>query len=441
MQIRIRKRPQTEVLVQYIFILPFFFFLLMDICRVPSVIKYTIDVAWLLLLVTMVLSKVKLPYQQAGKILRVVALFFLLTLIGFGLEYQSVLYYLWGLRNNARFFVFFMACILFLSQNGVEECLHLMDKLFSVNVVVSLFQFFVMDKRQDYLGGIFGIEKGCNAYTNIFMMIVVAWHVLQYVSKKETFRSCLMISLLALLIAALAELKFFYLEFIGIVVLAVMFTQHSGRKVWIVMGGLVALLVGLQIVQTIFPDFAGWFTPESIWETASSTQGYTGKGDMNRLTAISMSWNGFLDTPLRKLFGLGLGNCDYASGFDFITTPFFRKYIALRYFWFSTSFMILETGVLGLSVYCLFFIAVFYYARQREKDKQAIPIYCQLTSIIALMCLLLIVYNSSMRTESAYMVYFVLALPFIKQSPTTSDTSPDDTLSPTSTSLEGGHPQ
>ena len=53
MRLRIRKRPQMELLVQYIFILPFLFFFLMDLCQFPSVVKYTVDVAWLLLLAAM----------------------------------------------------------------------------------------------------------------------------------------------------------------------------------------------------------------------------------------------------------------------------------------------------------------------------------------------------------------------------------------------------
>lgn len=56
-----------------------------------------------------------------------------------------------------------------------------------LDVVVSLYQFFVMQLDGDYLGGIFGVEKGGNVYTNIFFVIVVTKSVLSYLEKKRRF--------------------------------------------------------------------------------------------------------------------------------------------------------------------------------------------------------------------------------------------------------------
>ena len=412
MKIRIRKRQQMELLVQYIFILPFLFFFLMDLCQFPSVVKYTVDVVWLLLLAAMLLNRVRFSNPQAKKILKIVGAFFLLTLVGLILEYQSVLYYLWGIRNNARFFVFFAACILFLSATGAQECLRLMDRVFYINLAVTLFQFFAMEKRGDHLGGIFGVETGANGYTNIFLLIVVTWHMLQYLNEREALKSCLTKCVLTLLIAALAELKFLYIEFVVVIIMGMFVTHRFARKLWIALGGLTGAYFGILLMQILFPNFANWFTLQRIWETATSARGYTSSGDMNRLTAIPMVWNGFLDTPLRKCFGLGLGNCD-TSNFEFLVTPFSVRYTDLHYVFFSSAFMLLETGAAGLMVYLLFFAAIYVYARQRERQKEADPVYCQMACIMAAMSVLLIIYNSSMRTEAAYMVYFVLALPFI----------------------------
>jgi hypothetical protein len=43
------------------------------------------------------------------------------------------------------------------------------------------------------------------------------------------------------------------------------------------------------------------------------------------------------------------------------------------------------------------------------------PIYSQLAKIMAVMSLIMIFYNSALRTEAGYIMYFVLALPFIRR--------------------------
>lgn len=414
MYIKIRKRSKNEWLLLYIAFLPFLFYVLMDILRFPQAIKYTIDVAWLVLLLETIAIKSRLHNPQLVILLRIVIALFAFSLVGFLLEFQSVFYYLWGIRNNLRFFVYFFACAIFLNLQGAEAILRIMDKVFWLNFFLTLFQFFVLGMRQDYLGGIFGVEKGCNAYTNIFLMIVVSDQVLRYMNGKGNLRNCLYRCMGALLIAAFAELKVFYFEFVLIVVLASLMTKFSSRKLWITLGGFVGLIVALRILEQLFPHFKGWFKLANMWETISATSGYTNSNDMNRITSIFISWNEMLDSGLRKLFGLGLGNCDYASGYDFLTTPFYMRYRLMHYMWFSSSFMLLETGVVGTVLYICFFVAVYFKAKQRQYQNQKISGYCQMARIMAVMCMILFIYNSSLRTEAGYMVYLVLALPFIR---------------------------
>ena len=74
----------------------------------------------------------------------------------------------------------------------------------------------------------------------------------------------------------------------------------------------------------------------------------------------------------------------------------------------------LETGLLGFALYCLFFVYVFVAAGRRQKNGEADTVLCQMAMVMAVMSIFFIVYNVSMRTESAYLVYFILSLPFLK---------------------------
>lgn len=415
MKISIGRKTQSEWLVLFVLTMPFLFFVLMDMFHLPSAVKYLIDIAWVALLVFLVVGRQKLPSREIKKVYFGIGSFVAITALVYILEYQSIVYYLWGMRNNFRYYVFLAACVMFLTVKSATAYFHLMDKLFFVNVLLSLFQFFVLRVRQDYLGGIFGTEKGCNGYTNIFLMVVLGWHILNYLNGKESFKACAARCFSGLLIAALAELKVFFVEFALIVVLASVFTRYSSKKLWIIAVASLAMLIGLEIINRLFPHFANWFSTQRILDMLSSTKGYTNQNDMNRLTFFSISMDRYLDTWPRKLFGLGLGNCDYAAGFDFLTTPFHTVNRALNYTWFSSAFMLLETGVVGLGLYILVFVQVYFGARQREKKGQADPTFCQLARIMAVMCPILVIYNSSLRTEAGYMVYFVLALPFLKK--------------------------
>ena len=412
MIIKIRKKKQPEWITLFVLVMPFLFFLLMECMYFPSLVKYVIDIGWLLLMFYLLRVKRKLPNAQAVGLLRISGAFFALSFVGFLFHYISGWYYLWGIRNNIRFFVFFFACICFIKEHSVEKYLKFFEQLFWINVPAILFQYFVLGKDQDHLGGIFGTERGCNGYTNIFLLIIVTYTILRYMHAEEKLFPCLLKCAVAMIIAALSELKMFYIEMVAVIALAMIVTKFSFRKVLITLAIVVGILAGIRLLIYVFPMYDDWFSLEKIWKSAASNTGYTSSNDINRITAVSFALKRFLPTNMDKLFGLGMGNCDYAS-FDFLITPFYRQYGRLNYTWFSSAFLVLETGLVGLVIYCWFFVALFFAAGKRNQERQAPVVYCKMAQILSLMCLVLVVYNSSLRTEAAFMMYFILALPFL----------------------------
>ena len=287
------------------------------------------------------------------------------------------------------------------------------DIVFVLNFLLTLYQFFVLDIKQDNLGGFFGTHFGCNAYTNVFLMVVITLSIIRYMNQHESAWLCLAKCGLALLIAAMAELKMFILEFVMIVVLAILLTKFSRRKIFLLVGAGVGVILGIQIMIKIFPGWANWFNIQSIWETAISSAGYTGQGDWKRLTAVPIAWNTFLTTWPQKLFGLGLGNCDFGP-IAAMTSPFYIEYFQTNYYSFSSGIIMLETGLIGMIVYLMFFVMVFIGAHKLEISGQGNVDYCQFAKIMSLMCFVLFLYNCTLRIEIGYMVYFSLALPFIE---------------------------
>lgn len=410
MTIRISKRTPTGWLMWLLIMLPFLFGTLNDFFGLPRMIRYLLDVVWIVLLIIGIRctrKKKRINLLETWTIL-----FFVCTILIYIVQYQSVQYYLWGVRNTFRFYVAFVMFGTFLTQTDSRDFLKMFDTLFWINTVISVFQFHFLGLNGDHLGGLFSTESGGNGYTNIFFVIVISRSVILYLERREKTWHCICKCVTALLIAALAEMKFFFVEFLLIIVLAVLLTNFTWRKLWLVIGGVVAAVLGAALLSELFPLFSGFLSIERFLEVGSSNKGYTSTGDLNRLTAIPIINELWLTDLGERVFGLGLGNCD-TSSFAFLNTPFFQKYGDMHYTWLSYAHMYLECGWIGLSFYFGFFVLVYFRVQKIEKHSEGIVVsYCRIAKIMAILCMIISIYNSSLRTEAGYMAYFVLAIPF-----------------------------
>lgn len=385
----------------------------MQLVGLPHIVLYAIDVLWLLLLGTIVINKFRMPNAQTRKLLWLVLVFFIVTLTSSVLHLSNPLFYLWGFRNNFRFLVFFFACAMFLTEHTVDQIFRVLRKLFFLNFAVTLIQFFLLGESGDRLGGIFGTNVGCNSKTLIFLSIMSAASVLDYLNGKKSLRKCFVECSIAILIAALAELKSFFVIFLFLVTLAAFITKFSMKNLLIILFAGLGVCLGASLLVAVFPKWENIFNIDSMLLEVARQEGYTGRGEMNRLTALPMIWDQFLTSWPDKLFGLGLGNCE-TSAYRFLETPFHLRYGLLRYDWFSSAMLFLETGVLGTGIFISFFVLIFRFSRRRMRRGEGRSDWCQLGQLMAPLGILLIIYNASMRIEEGFLMYFALALPFIQ---------------------------
>ena len=151
-----------------------------------------------------------------------------------------------------RGFIFFVACIRFLDEKDTKKIFDILFKLQIVNIILSLFQYFIQGYNQDNLGGIFGTQSGCNGYTNIFFVILLSYYVAAYMTKKEPVWKVAVVAVSTMLLAGLAELKIFYFEFALIILLCVIFVKPSFKTILIALIAVVAAVLGLKILEAIF---------------------------------------------------------------------------------------------------------------------------------------------------------------------------------------------
>ena len=409
----IKKRSMCQTLALYLFIAPFFLNFLQDFLHLPGLVKYTLDIAWFGVLVCMLLMKEQLVYKKTLPILAVILGYVIYVSVVYVFRYQSIFYFLWGIRNNVRYFVAFLIFVHFLDKEDVQFCLRLIDVLFAVHIAVSLVQFFFMGYKWDYLGGIFGTELGCNGHSMILITVVTIKSLLMYMHGLESLGICLLKCSASFVIAAMAELKFFFVLFAVILVAAAVFTRFSAKKVLLIVTVSLVVFVAGNVFTAIWGgEHALSF--ERIIELATSTN-YSSEKDLGRFTAIPIiSETILIDVP-KNLFGLGLGNCD-TSSFAICNSSFYQAHSYLNYDWLSSAFCFIETGYVGMSIVLLFFVIVMLCAIHLKKRNTGDEMLAEMAIVMCIVCVALFFYNSSLRTDIGYVAYFVLALPFVSTS-------------------------
>lgn len=407
----IRNRTFQGWLACVIFVMPFLLAFLQDFLGLPGIVKYIIDVAWVLLLVLMLLQK-QITKTETKPLAILVGVFFATTFIIYLFNYQSVFYFLWGVRNNFRYYVAFFAFAMYFDEYDANSCLKFMDILFWLNAVVTMYQFFVLGLNQDFLGGIFGVDKGCNGYSIIFMLIVVGKSVLSFFNGAEKTLVCFLKCGISLVIAAMAELKFYFVVFAFLLIVTSIITKFSLRKFVLYFVAAIFMMFASSLLVEIFGENR-ILTFERIIELITA-QNYATTEDLGRFTAIPTISKTIFTQPIQQLVGLGLGNCD-TSAFAICNTPFYQSFSYLNYTWFSSAFMYLENGIIGLTLYLIFFIVCFILSLKKMKRPDSNKLLCQLSMLMSFFCIIFTFYNSSLRMEVGYLAYFVLALPFVNK--------------------------
>lgn len=387
---------------------------LITMFNVPSTIMYLLDITNVISMIYIVYAKKTqkiLQSLKASSLLKILLILSVVLIIGDIINLVNPLLIVWAIRNNFRAFIFFFICIVILEKEDVEKIFNILCALQVPNVILSFYQYFTLGLNQDYLGGIFGIEQGCNAYTNIYLCIICIYVIVMYIYKKTRLRKVIIISVSSLIIAAAAELKIFFIEFVVIIVLAVILTRPNRKTFSIVVIAGVMLEIGLNTFKVIFPSAYKDLVDISrlVEYNTSVIWGY----NISRWGAFKeINQIFFKNNIIYNLFGYGFGNCEYSS-VAFFTSDFYKEYGNYHYRWFAHQHWFLEGGYLGFGLILVFFVFIFIwntkYKKKFEQYKQ-FALFGQIFSIITIVSLW---YNAAIKVEVSYAIMFALAASFI----------------------------
>lgn len=393
-----------------------------DLIGLPGFIAYAIDVFNCILILYILVNK-KIKTRTVSRVgLGIISLLLVSTMIGLILVEGSPVLYIWGFRNVFRFYAYFISCVVLLDTTDVFEMIPKFKKIFYINLFVCVLEL-GMGYIGDNIGGIFGTTSGCNGYLNLFMIIMSAIYVTEYLEKKINFVQVAIAIMSCFFLMAIAELKVYLFELPVIILIAMINAKFSLRKIIIIMAGIGGISIGITMLSFFFENSGiDFFTSDAIYRYMGD-DGYTSAGDVSRLNAVSRLYKEFLQGNfLQELFGIGLGNASYSSFFTFFNSAFYKKYQFLHYQWFTDAMMYIETGAIGLFLFEFFYLYIFAYSRKInkyiskqyiEKDILELKIMVQVAGIVAILCIINSIYNSALSMDAGYMAYFILAAPMI----------------------------
>lgn len=324
---------------------------------------------------------------------------------------------LWASRNTYRFFVFYCACICFLKIEDILKFFNFIVKLQYINCILVILEyayFTIWPERQtglkqDLIGGIFGIQTGCNSSLNIFLCMVFTIGIINILQAGILKKKWILLCMSTILCATFAELKVFYLE-MGLIFVGCVVILFKRKKMKLIIKLAIILLaagaIGLQLMYNIYPYSRGVFTNYQHYENGISRGSYR-IGRMHAFERINELF--FNDSLKYNLLGLGFGNCEYSKSNIFVS-DFYRLYGEYNYRWFTHQMLFLETGLLGVVSFASVFVVVGIQAVVRLMKKKEYKNLTLFAGIMAGIFLVNIFYNCNIRTDSAYINYLCLAI-------------------------------
>lgn len=376
--------------------------------ELPSYLRFFNDAIVLLLIARIVTKLSRLNAPQYKWILLDFFAFLVVVVVGVIGNLVPFRLVLWGGRNTFRFFVYFFCCVVYLKRKHIERIMNMLLVVQVLNLILCLYQYFVLDRWSDTLGGIFG--QGNTTGTCGLCLLLVSYYFTMFLNNKTGLIRFIFSIVSSMIISAIAEQKALFIILGVALVMGVLLTGLSIRKVLAVIVCSIAFIIGLRILDNIASEsFNVLSSFDDILEYSQTTydEGYR----LPRIGSFEIIDEKFFNENwFNRAVGFGLGSCDFSS-VQFFKSDFYIQYGFLNYRWFTHQWMFLENGYFGIITIVGFWIinavSMLFYRRKSKPENRTIidtSIICSITTIM-LMWL-----GPTLKVDSGYIVYFSVAM-------------------------------
>ena len=385
--------------------------LVIEAYQMSNLLYYFADGINIVLLCLIIIKSPRLKkIKHLGIFKIILAAYAFITVIGIVGNDVSMLLAVWGMRNIWRFIVYFIACILLLDKEDIDSFFEFLPKVFWINFIVALYQYFVLGYKNDFLGGIFGIEQGCNAGLMIFLNLVIAYLFSQYLCGKRKIITTVPYILIYFVLTVMSETKGNYVFFIIIFITCLISARKKPQVIILVIVGVASLYIGLNILANVLPDSVTYILNyDSAVEYLNSD--YYGFTTFTRNTQLEVTNTYFFRNNVwLYLFGYGTGACDMCS---FFASAFYVKYGYMNYRFLGVAMTTLQNGYLGLAVLFLFLAALIWTSvKIKTKTGDDYSVY-KITTISYICFIIIYIFYASPYVDMGYWLWFICSIPIV----------------------------
>ena len=331
----------------------------------------------------------------------------LLTYSGWTALYNGVspLNSVWQFITFSRPFVYGFLALAYWDADRFDSVLHRFIGLQWVNGACAALQFLVLGLYQDRVGGIFGFWLGCNLPLNIYLCVVTVAMFSAYLNKhwNVSVQALVASCLCSLGVAAVAELKFFFIEFILILICAFFLCKPTMKKFALMLLALFVFVAGFSLFSSIFPDRAANMLN---FDTLYGEANLRGAGyPISRIEVYEdLSRILFSSDPMQQVIGLGLG-ASASSSIEIFTSPLSVLYADYRFGLLQSVMLCVDLGYIGTVLYIGFLVSFGVCAwRDRAENR-----FLSLFSIIVIILFIGNIYYNN-TASSANSIFWALPL-------------------------------
>lgn len=313
---------------------------------------------------------------------------------------------LWGVRMFARYFLLLYAIIKLCDAHDVGLFKGFLYRMFKWNVIACVVEF-LLGRMGDSMGGTF---VG-NGQLILFLMICLILFTVDYFNRSISLVNFLIRIASVFVIAMWAEIKLLYF-FVPLCVYTgyVLIRKFSiGHIITLTMAYFLLIPVmqfalsfyfGEKYVNDVFDrDYVEQETHHDGYNLAAIGRSF------NRGTCIIKAESMFLQDPTHYYLGHGIGSGTNSGTFG---TWIKQRYEDTAYFFFTSSYVLIETGWIGYIAFLLIylFITIRFWKSFWHQEDDAIRYWAALGMMMGLFTFMLIWYND--RPYADYYLPFIL---------------------------------
>lgn len=410
------KFNRYEIRTDYINLVIFMSFFTLFVAQtfhVSSAIYFLIDVP----IVVMILKNLNkildvLVRRPIMPITLTLAIVFIFMLIGSVVNNVPVGNVVFGVYKYYRGFFFFFAVLAIADDESLKRTFSFLQVIFWINFVMTLVEFFVLGINQDLLGGIFGLVKGVNQYTNLYFVIVSVYCIEKIVNRdvnSKELKQTFVMSALMLAVAAFAEMKYFFAEFLLLLLIAYLCLPKKPKSILGIGLIIISIVVFYNILIHMFPEFATLFDElkrGGFARLVDLQRHYSTDYDMGRAVVFKYSNQYLLPNKWNRLIGMGVGN---VASSNMVNNSFWLKNQMTHYDQFYTSYLYNEQGMIGFILYCLVYIELFIIGLKSLLNKKTRK-YGTILIMLVFGCILIFVYNMALYSQFCFIAFWALAI-------------------------------